>query len=176
MGRWRWRRRTVEATIPTPFELRKIRMIADYQLGRGAGEALFPKRGLRLTHSKRTGRIRHIYLGDKLIATLRPKDGMFALTIHGGERLVKKMPLKELPMVTVRNDVAQFIREGGNLFCKHLVSVSPGIRPGDEVIVLDEDHRLVALGKAFLGADEMKTSKTGVAVKTRWGIESSPKT
>ncbi|MEM2122674.1 MAG: PUA domain-containing protein, partial [Candidatus Bathyarchaeia archaeon] len=163
----------MEPRIPTLYELRKIRMIADYQLGGGGGEALFPSQGLKITCSRSTGRIRHIYLNDRLIATLRPKDGMLALTIHGGEQLLKKVPVDELPVVIVRSDVAQFIRDGKNLFCKHLVSVSPEIRPGDEVIVLDEDHRLVALGKAFLGADEMKAFKTGIAVKTRWGASES---
>ncbi|MGC8960828.1 MAG: PUA domain-containing protein [Candidatus Bathyarchaeia archaeon] len=164
----------MEAKPPSPYELRKIRMIADYQLGRGVGEALFPSQGLKLTHSKSTGRIRHIYLGDKLIATLRPRDGMLALTIHGGIQLLEKMPVDELPIAIVKSDAAQFVSEGRSLFCKHLVKISPEIRPGDEVIVLDEAHRLVALGRAFLGADEMKASKTGVAVKIRWGRRSSP--
>ncbi|MBS7645752.1 pseudouridine synthase [Candidatus Bathyarchaeota archaeon] len=160
----------MEARPPTLYELRKIRMIADYQLGRGAGEALFPSQGLTIAHSRSTGRIRHIYLDGKLIATLRPRDGMLALTIHGGEQLLRRASLDELPVVVVRSDVARFVGEGRSLFCRHVVRASPMIRPGDEVIVLDEDRRLIALGRAFLGADEMRTSKTGIAVKTRWGL------
>ena len=159
---------------PTPYELRKIRLIADYQLGKGTGETLFPSKGLKLTHSKKTGRIRHIYLNGRLIATLRPKDGMLALTTHGGERLLKKLPIHKLPIVIVKSDVAQFVRDGKNLFCKHVVSASPEIRPGDEVLIIDEEHRLIAVGKAALGADEMKTFKTGVAVKVRWGTSKPP--
>lgn len=164
----------MEAEDPTQYELRKIRLIADYQLGKGVGEALFPSQGLKLTHSKRTGRIRHIYLNGKLIATLRPKDGMLALTIHGGERLLKKVSVDRLPAIIARKDVAQFIRDGKSLFCKHVISVSPEIRPGDEVIIVDESHQLLAVGKAVLGADEIRASKTGIAVKTRWGASKPP--
>ncbi|NIQ32309.1 MAG: pseudouridine synthase [Nitrososphaeria archaeon] len=150
-------------------DLRKIRLIADYQFGRNGGVALFPSKGLEITRSRNTGRIRRIYLNGRLVATLRPKDGMLALTSYGGRLLLKGVSFNKLPITIVRNDVARFIREGKNLFCKHVIYVSTEIRAGDEVIIVDEDHRLAAVGRAALSADEIKDFKIGIAVKVRWG-------
>jgi len=68
--------------------LHKIRSIADYQFGKEVGEKLFPE-GVNIVHSRRTGKIRHVYLGEKMLATLRPTNGLFCLTIVGAKRMVE---------------------------------------------------------------------------------------
>ncbi|MBU2560366.1 tRNA guanosine(15) transglycosylase TgtA, partial [archaeon] len=55
----------------------KLRAIADYQFGSGAGEALM--RGATAKWA-RTDRIRSVYSGSELIATLRAHDGFLTLT------------------------------------------------------------------------------------------------
>jgi len=151
--------------------LARIRAIADYQLGRGAGEALFPNR-VRVVFSRRTGRIRHIYLGGRLLATLRPKDGMFSLTLAGAKRLLSGVDPPRL-WVRVSNDVASFVADGKSVFAKHVVAADSEIRPEEEVMVLDEDGRLLAVGRAVLTGREMLAFKRGVAVKVRRGIGSA---
>ncbi len=75
-------------------DLQKIRSIADYQFGRGVGNSLFPNE-VRIVYSKKTGKIRHIYLGEELLATLRPTTGLFILTICGAKRMVREVkPLR----------------------------------------------------------------------------------
>ncbi len=148
-------------------DLRRIRAIADYQFGPGCGAALFPE-GVTITYSKNTGRIRHIYLDGAMLATLRPTDGFFTLTIAGAERLVSKVEDLGLT-VTVTDEVAEFIAQGRNAFAKHVVEAGDGVRPGDEVVVLDPRKRVLGVGRALLNREEMLAFRVGVAVKVRRG-------
>jgi len=155
------------------FELSKLRSVGNYQLGRGVGNALFPSTVV-LTHSRKTGKIRHIYLDGKLLATLRPRDGQLALTLEGARRLLSKR--KSLPAyVTVKNEISTFIKMGRNVFARHITQADKKLRPEDEVIVLDEDGNLLAVGRAALSGKELKAFKFGVGVHVRRGIGEAEK-
>jgi predicted RNA-binding protein (TIGR00451 family) len=147
--------------------LQKIRAIADYQFGKKVGESLFPQE-VSVTISKRTKRIRHVYLDDKLLATLRPTVGLFSLTIEGAQRLAESMKPPR-SWVQVQDDVASFIEKGGDVFAKHVTDNDSEIRPMEEIIILDGKQRVIAVGRAVLSGDEMKAFKKGVAVKVRRG-------
>jgi predicted RNA-binding protein (TIGR00451 family) len=152
---------------PTVVQLRKLVGIANYQFGKNAGSVLFSK-GTRITCSRRTGRIRHIYRGGKLIATLRPKDGYLALAPAGAVLILSK--IKQPPnLVVVQNDVADFIRAGGDVFAKHVARADMGLRPAEEVIVTNEQGVLLGVGKAVLSGKDMSFFKRGVAVRVRKG-------
>jgi len=148
--------------------LQKIRSIADYQLGKGAGKALFPN-NVHVSFSRRTGRIRHIYLNHELLATLRPTDGMFSLTITGAKRLLRGVKSPRL-WVKVEKNAEPFIAKGKSVFAKHVVDADDEIRPQEEVIVIGKKQEVLAVGKAVLTGKEMKAFKHGVAVKIRRGI------
>ena len=150
-----------------PVQLRKLIGVANYQFGLGTGSILFD-RNSRIVCSKKTGRIRHIYHGEKLIATLRPTDGYLALTPHGARILLDKMSVAP-NIVTVQTDVAEFITKGGDVFAKHIVNVADTIRPSDEVIVINQSGELLGVGSALLSANDMKNFKRGVAVRVRRG-------
>ncbi|MBS7622834.1 pseudouridine synthase [Candidatus Bathyarchaeota archaeon] len=154
---------------PSLLELRKIRAIADYQFGRSVGEALFPK-GVMVTRSPRTGKIKMVYLKDMHLATLRSSDGLISLALHGAERLLRKLGEKTPLRATVREGFEEFIKSGRNLFAKHILAADQAIRPQNEVIVVDEKGRLVAVGRAVLSGEEMECFKLGVAVKVRRGV------
>ncbi|RLI17645.1 pseudouridine synthase [Candidatus Bathyarchaeota archaeon] len=150
------------------YALLKVRKIADYQFGKGVGEALFPD-NVEITFSKATGRIRHVYLDGKRIATLRPKDGLFSLTIEGAKRIVENIkPLRF--WVKVSDEAAPFVADGKSVFAKHILDADEEIRPKEEVIVIDSRNNVLAVGRALLTGKEMKAFKTGVAVKVRRGI------
>lgn len=144
-------------------------MIADYQFGRGTGKALFDSQ-VEVERSKRTGKIRYIRSGGRLIATLRARDGYFALTINGASLLLKNRR-KPPHVVRVREDVSEVIAEGRNVFAKHVVRADERIRPKDEVIVLSQRGKLLAVGRAVLSGFEMPLFKLGVAVSVRAGIK-----
>ncbi len=147
--------------------LRKIRAIADYQFGKGAGDTLFPDE-VSVTISKKTKKIRHVYLGDSLLATLKPTVGLFSLTVEGARRLINGMRPPRL-WVQVQDDVASFIEEGGDVFAKHVTNCDGEIRPAEEVIVIDGRKRVLAVGRSVLSGDEMKAFRRGVAVRVRRG-------
>lgn len=149
--------------------LKRIRAVADYQFGRGAGKELFPDR-VKILFSKRTGRIRYVYLDGKRIATMRPTDGFFSLSVYGAKRIVQHVARAEC-YVVVRDDVSRFIAEGGDVFAIHVVKADAEVRAKDEVIVLNSARSVLAVGRAVLSGDEMMAFKRGVAVKVRRGSE-----
>ena len=149
--------------------LEKTRKIADYQFGKGAGRALIPD-DAKITFSRTTGRIRHIHSKGKLLATLRPTDGLFSLTVNGAKRLNQDAGIADM-MVEVSKDVAPFIAKGKSVFAKHVSRVSPEIRPLEEVIVLNDDGEVLAVGKAVLTGREMRAFKRGIAVRVRRGTD-----
>lgn len=147
--------------------LRRIRSVADYQFGKGVGVKLFPKK-VEILFSKRTGRIRYVYLGGERLATLRPTDGFLSLSIVGAKRIVENVDSVEC-LVMVQEDVAQFIARGGDVFAKHVVEACEAVFPRDEVIVVDGNGEVLAVGRAVLSGEEMKAFNHGVAVKVRHG-------
>lgn len=151
----------------TGEDLSRLRSIADYQYGPRAGAALFPD-DTTLEYSKGTGRIRHAYSGNELVASFRPTDGYLTLTIGGAKRLVEGVEGLNYT-VTVLDDVAEVVAQGRNVMARHVVEAGEDIRPGDEVIVLDGYGKVVAVGKAILNRVEMLAFDVGVAVKVRRG-------
>jgi conserved protein with predicted RNA binding PUA domain len=148
----------------------RVRSIADYQFGKGVGEKLFPEE-ISIQLSPRTGRIRYINLNGERLATLRPTDGLLSLSIKAAETMAEIPEAK--CFVTVKNDVAQYIAKGGDVFSVHVVKVDDEVGAKDEVIAVDEDHKILAVGRTLLSSSEIRAFKTGVAVKTRHGINES---
>ena len=85
------------------------------------------------------------------------------------KRLFKTPKLR----VKVTPGVEPFIKKGGNVFAKHVIGVDPELRPAEEVLVVDSKDRLLAVGRSFFNAVEMKSFKVGVAVKVRHGASDS---
>ncbi len=148
--------------------LRKIRSVANYQFGKDVGKKLFPDR-VKIVYSKRTGKIRHIYLDGKLLATLRPTNGLFSLTIKGAKRMMKNVKKQRL-WVKVMAEAEPFIVKGKSVFAKHVVNSDNEIRPQEEVVVINEKNEVLAVGKALLTGMEMKAFRRGVAVRVRRGV------
>jgi uncharacterized protein with predicted RNA binding PUA domain len=147
--------------------LTRIRSVADYQFGSGAGAVLFPE-DVNVAFSRRTGRIRYVFLKGERLATMKPTDGLFSLSLAGAERIVEHTRF----VVVVRDDVARFVADGGDVFAAHVVGVDDDVRARDEVVVVDEAGRVLGVGRAVLSGGEMRAFKRGVAVKVRRGVES----
>jgi len=148
-------------------DLQKIRSIADYQFGKGVGKELFPD-DVKILYSKGTGRIRYVYLGETRLATLRPTNGLFSLSITGAKRIMENVKPLRL-WVMVGEEAALFVKKGRSVFAKHVSDADEEIRPMEEVIVISEGGEVLAVGKAILTGEEMKAFKKGVAVKVRRG-------
>ena len=150
-------------------DLKRIRAIANYQFGTGIGDALFPE-DASFERSRRTGKIRFIWIGETLLVALRPTDGFLTFTIAGAERLIKS-GISLGCTVTIQDDVAEVIAQGRNAMAKHVVEAGNGIKPGDETIILDSKKEVQGVGRALLTREEMIAFRTGVAVRTRRGRE-----
>ena len=150
------------------IDLMKLKAIADYLFGKGAGDALLKGEMVEVIKSKRTGRIREVYVDGVLVATIRASDGFLLPTIEGARKLISLGSYSKI--VVVPNDVAEFIAKGRTLFAKHVLKADPGIRAGEEVDVVDEQGRVVAVGRARLTGIEMVRAKRGIAVKIRKGV------
>ncbi|MDK2915873.1 MAG: hypothetical protein PWR25_430 [Euryarchaeota archaeon] len=146
--------------------LRRIRTIADFQFGAGAGAAIFPDE-CAFQYST-TGRIRQVSLGKERLATVRAQDGRLTLGIAAAERLAAHLASPAY-RVAVQEDVAPFVADGKNAMAKHVVAADEGIRAGDEVLVVTGDDVLLATGAALLSGREMLAFNYGVAVKVRQG-------
>jgi 7-cyano-7-deazaguanine tRNA-ribosyltransferase len=145
----------------------KISYIADYQFGEGSGKALFPS-DVKIVKSRKTGKIRHVYEDETLIATLRATDSVFVLDREGARRLHSHMKYPK-NRVVVNADADPFAREGKSIFAKFVIDCDINIKSNEEVLIVNEKDDLIAFGKSILCGHEIMNFNTGQAVKTRKG-------
>ena len=150
-------------------DVAKLKAIADYQFGPGAGKALFTG-NINVEKSKKTGKIRHIYDGKVLIVNMRASDSFLILSKEGAKRLHNAMSYPQ-NRVVVNKDSEPFALDGKSVFCKFVTDCDDDIRSNDEVLIVNEEDKLLAYGKTLLGACEIKEFETGQAVKTRKGMK-----
>jgi len=72
----------------------------------------------------------------------------------------------------VCEEASPFVAKGKTAFAKHVVSLDPELRAGDEVLVTDESNRLLATGQLLLSPEEILALESGPAVDVRVGAES----
>jgi 7-cyano-7-deazaguanine tRNA-ribosyltransferase len=165
------------------LDILKVSATADIQFGRGAGKILTglngappenksenDRRTISFRKSRKTGRIRNVYLNKVHIISFRARDGYITLKPGGAEMLHGNFAPPRL-RVTVKPDSVEFNREGKNVFAKFVVDCDENLRPGDEVLVVDEQDKLVAIGRAVMTRAEMMAFDIGVAVRVREGID-----
>lgn len=153
--------------VPTNFEIRQLRVIADFQFGSGSGTALFSD-NIKIERSRATRRIRFIYLEGQRICSFRVRDGYLVPSLFGAKKLNEKgCGLK----VTVHPDAEPFVRNGKSLFAKHVLEADEGIAIKEEVILVTKTGYFLGIGTAKLSTQLMKEMKRGVAVDVRKGID-----
>jgi uncharacterized protein with predicted RNA binding PUA domain len=150
-------------------ELDRLRTVADYQFGAGAGRALFPRSESLDLRRSGSGRPRQV-IADAGRVVSYGTDGLFTLGIEGGRRLADAFAPPRLRVV-VGDESDPYVREGYNAFAKFVREVDPAIRPGDEVLVVGNDA-LLGVGRAELSASAIEEFDTGMAVAIREGAGS----
>ncbi|MFQ5907570.1 MAG: tRNA guanosine(15) transglycosylase TgtA [Thermoplasmata archaeon] len=150
-------------------DLHRARAVADHQFGPEATDALF--RGeVELVTSRRTKRIRNVLVDGAHVLSLRARDGLYTLKWAGGERLHAAVDSPH-SRVVVETDTAAFNRRGRSVFAKFVTEADPELRPWEEVLVVDEEDELVAVGRALMTREEMLAFSVGQAVKVREGSD-----
>ena len=155
------------------FALRKVKAISDYQFGQSITDILFEDENeINFKFSKNTGKIKHVYDKGKLILNLRPTNGFFTLSLFSAKKIIEGIPPLKLRAV-VMNEISDFIRIGRNVFCKHIIDIDDDLRPFDEIIVVNQENDLLAIGKLVIPVPYVRSFKTGIAIKVRKGIAKS---
>ena len=159
------------ATEKKQFDLdtARVHAIADYQFGSGAAEILFTDK-LKFVKSKNTGKIRNVISDGEHILSLRAGDGLFTLKKSGAIKLHKGFKPPRLRVV-VTSESVEFNREGKNVFSKFVLRCDPALRPGDELLITDEEDSLVAIGRLVLTCGEIQAFNTGIAIRIREGFK-----
>ncbi|MCX8173726.1 MAG: phosphoadenosine phosphosulfate reductase family protein [Thermoplasmata archaeon] len=172
---------TVEVPVTPPGdvkpgftrELRMFRQILDRQFGKGCGTALFPKnKVVVLNPVPSIDKMYEIILDGQVVGAVRydiKKGWQMLLRMEGAFRIAKF--LTKNYVVADEGAVAPILN-GSNLMAVGVVEAEETIEEGDEVIVLDNLRRPLAVGVAKMDAQEMlkitEGEKRGVAVKVRW--------
>lgn len=151
------------------FGIEELRTVADYQFGRGAGEALLPPGEAPDVERSRSGRPRQISAPDGRIATYLT-DGRLSIGIEGGRRLQGSTDPPKYRVV-VGEESEPFVREGRNAFAKFVLNVDAVVRRGDEVLVVTDGDELLGVGRAELSARSMADFESGMAVLVREGAD-----
>ena len=103
-----------------------MRRIADFQFGRGAGDALFPDE-TTFSYSN-TKRIRYANLGKTRLVTVRAGDGRLTLGYAAAERLHTFLPVTKNRVVVIV-DVVPLMFYGKNAMETIVTVWSPAIYP-----------------------------------------------
>lgn len=140
--------------------------MVDYLFGKGVSKAL-PKRDIRLVFSRRSGRVKLIFHGEKLFATVKP-NGAMALSLYGAATL-SDSPAFRNNCVMVTDETAEFVKGGKSVFCKFVTSAGKNVLPRSEVAVIDSKGTVLGVGTAVLNGKFIKQFRSGIAVKVRVG-------
>ncbi|MHA2289060.1 MAG: PUA domain-containing protein [Promethearchaeota archaeon] len=155
------------------FALRKVKAISDYQFGQTITNILFENENeINIEFSKNTGKIKHVYDKDNLILNLRPTNGFLTFSIFSAIKIIENIPPPKLRAV-VLNEISEFIKKGRNVFCKHIIDIDDNLRPNDEIIVVNQENEILAIGKLVIPVPYVRNFKTGVAIKVRKGVAKS---
>ncbi|MGD8432074.1 MAG: queuine tRNA-ribosyltransferase [Nitrosopumilaceae archaeon] len=147
--------------------LYKLKQTIDALFGKGVSRYL-PKK-IVITYSKKTGRIRTVHHGEKLLCTLRI-DGGLAITPYFAQLLSANKKFKE-NCLEVNADAAPFVKEGRSVFCKHVIWAGKNINIASDTPILFEDN-VIAVGRAVLSSEMIKDFRRGVAIKVRDSLKS----
>jgi 7-cyano-7-deazaguanine tRNA-ribosyltransferase len=143
-----------------------VKGVLDFQFAPGSGDVLGP---FDIKRSKRTGRIRFLFRGDVQLGTFRARDFFFLPSIEGARILHGYVEHPGLRVV-VDEEAAPFVAEGRSAFAKFVEDSDPSIVPGQEVLLVDGEDRLLATGTARMNQREMSSFNVGVAVDVRHGV------
>lgn len=133
---------------------------ADYQFGEGAGHLLVPE------NAKLKGKPYKLILcqiDGEQVCSYVAESGNLSLTLEGGRRIAS------LGRYWVRLDVKSV--KGGSIFAVGVQEADVAIRPGDEVIVINDSNEIIGVGRSDMSGREMCELNWGRAVTLRHKVE-----
>ncbi len=158
--------------IPRLLALRKLKAISYYQFGQEITPILFRElNNIIIVRSKNTNKIKYVHLKDtdELLLSLKPTNGLFTLSFLAAQMIVKETRPPKLRAI-VLTEISEFILKGRNVFCKHVIDIDDELRPMDEVIVVNQQDEVLAIGRVKIPIAYIKSFTRGVAIDVRKGI------
>lgn len=168
---------TVPVEVTPPGDIRPafahdidlVRRTIDAQFGDGAGKAVLPDGRVALMNkAPALDRMDEIIVDGAVVGSLR-------YDLDRGWVFLPRMPAaRAMEAVATRGRVIgddgaiKPVLSGSNLLAPGVVSTDPGIKVGDEVIVLDQSGKAFAAGMARMSSEEIAPDSRGMAVKVRW--------
>lgn len=146
----------------------KIAYQIDALFGKGVSSVLPDE--ISFAYSRKTGRIKSFGVNGELVGTLR-SDGGIALTTVGASIFMNSIDFKQNCIIP-NHDAIPFVSEGRSLFCKHVEWFGSNINIGSEVVVIDKNDDVLAVGKSVVSQSQLLGRNGDVAIKVREGIKS----
>ncbi|MFX0206795.1 MAG: DUF5591 domain-containing protein, partial [Candidatus Hodarchaeota archaeon] len=143
-----------------PPQLSFLRTVADFQFGEGTGSILFPD-NVRV-HGRKERGLRVKLDGDHLL-TFRPETGYLTLSLTAGKLLMHHSH----NLVTF--DGQKII--GSTIFTKAIIKADSEIRPNEEVVVVNKEGELIAVGVSRLSGDLLVKMKHGKGINIRQKVK-----
>ncbi len=147
------------------FLREKVNYIFNYQFGIKLFK-IIDKNEIGFVISKNTGKIRNVTYRNEILISLRATDGLFSLNMTSAKLLHAALQYPKL-RIAVDQEISSFIKEGRNVFCKFVKEADRELRPGDEVLIVDDADNLLSYGRTLLNREEMLEFKSGMAAKNR---------
>jgi archaeosine-15-forming tRNA-guanine transglycosylase len=146
-----------------------LRTLVNFQFGLGIGETLLSEDIIKRTSfkfSKRTGRLRYVFLDNKPYLSIRVNDGFVTLSILSAKIILEKsIPFKNV--IVVDSKFSHMIKHYKQIPVKFVKQVDPMLKAGSEIIAIDENKNLIGVGRSLLNGEEMLSLKRGIAAKLR---------
>lgn len=154
------------------LDISMVRAALDMQFGSKIGTRLvmYDGRNITFKKSRKTGRIRNIFFEKVHVFSINARSGRIILTRDGARILHQNLDFPGYRVV-VAEDAIPYVRKGKSVFSRFVVDCDDEIRPGDQVLVVDETDELLAWGKALLNKKEMMDFDNGPAVNVKKGFK-----
>ena len=134
----------------------------------------------------RTNRIRNLINSEGLhLFSPRLAEGGMSLTVEGARKLhsLRKLATPSNfnendfsfyagqgpAWVVVDSDAEPFVNEGRNVMHGFVLACDPWVRPGETVLIVNSESKLLAIGRSQSTAGELACFNKGIAVKVREG-------
>ena len=148
-------------------DIKLIRDILDRDYGEGTGISVIPDgHVVILSKAPSLDRMDEVVIDGAVIATMRYDMGSgwkFVARMQGAYRIGNAT---KGYVVAPRRDRRR--KESKNLMAPGVIDADPGIKEGDEIIIVSPEREVIATGMARMTGPQMVEADKGVAVKTRW--------
>ena len=159
------------------FDRRMIKELLDLQFGEGCGELLLPdNKVVLLNRAPSEDRLDEIIVDGYVLGALRydifSSEFTVSLRVEGAVRI---LPNLKRSWIVVDEGAVQPILKSANALAVGINELAEGIEKGDEVVVLSPEREVIAMGKAMMSSDEMRSAERGVGVKVRSRLKNTVK-